>query len=146
MSMSLLYWGVQNDPVLQLWSNQCWVGGEGSKAPRISGALCLQAILIAHAHIGVHKDLQVLCCKSAFQLIGPNMILVCGIILLHTRDFKLPLVELHEVPVRPSLLHAKVHPAGSTTLWYTSHFPTFVSSANFLCGSKSLHGKQTRRS
>lgn len=57
---------------------------------------------------------------------------MCGIILPHAEDFTLPLAELHEAPVRPFLQHVKIHLTGTTTLWYTSHSPTFVSSVKLL--------------
>ncbi|KAK4806786.1 hypothetical protein QYF61_005582 [Mycteria americana] len=81
--------------------------------------------LLAHVQPGVHQDPQVLFCQAAFQLGGPQHVLVPGVVPLQGQDFALPLVELHEVPVSPFLQLVEVPLDDSMTLWhisYSSHF------------------------
>ena len=73
--------------------------------------------LLAHVQLGVHQDPHVLFCKAAFQPVGPQHVLVDGVVPPQVQDFALPLVEQHEAPVSPFLQLVQVPLNGSTTLW-----------------------------
>lgn len=65
--------------------------------------LCHKGTLLSHAQLGVHQDGF---CKAVFQLVGPQHILVHGVVPHHVQEFAVHLVELHETPVRsPAGLH-----------------------------------------
>jgi len=75
---------------------------------------------LARVQFGVHHDLQVLLCQAAFQLGGPQRLLVCEIVPPQVQHFEC-LTELYEVPVSPFLQPVKVPLDGSLTLWFISH-------------------------
>lgn len=56
-------------------------------------------------------------CEAAFQLGGPQHILVLGVVLSQVKDFALLCVELQEVPVRPLLQPAEV-PLDVRMIWH----------------------------
>ncbi|KAK4832039.1 hypothetical protein QYF61_020554 [Mycteria americana] len=68
---------------------------------------------------------QVLFCQAAFQLAGPQHILVPGVVPSQVQDFALFLVELHEIPVGPLLQPVEVPLNGSTVIWCISHSSQF---------------------
>lgn len=63
--------------------------------------LCINDTLLTHVQLGTHKTLQVVFCKTAFQLGGHQQILVPGVVPAQKQDFAFLLVECHEVPVSP---------------------------------------------
>lgn len=56
--------------------------------------LCLQGTLLAQHELAVHHDLQVLFCKAALYLVGPQSVLVHGDISHLVQNLMLPFVEL----------------------------------------------------
>ena len=113
---------------LQLWPHQRWVQRKdhlpwpagntlSNAAPDTIDHLCHKLV---HVILGVHQDPQVLFCQVAFQLGGPQHILVHWVVLPHVEDFVLALVELQEVPVSPFPQPAEVPLSGSMTLWHLS--------------------------
>ena len=52
-------------------------------------------------------------------------VIVHGVIPSRTQDLAFPLVELHDVPVSPFLLHVEVPLNCSTTSWCISHSSQF---------------------
>lgn len=69
----------------------------------------------------VNQNLQGLFCKVAFQMGGPQQVLVHGIVPPQVQDFALPFVEHPKVSVRPFVQAL----AGSPTLWCTSYSSQF---------------------
>ncbi|KAK4811113.1 LOW QUALITY PROTEIN: hypothetical protein QYF61_016399 [Mycteria americana] len=87
------------------------------------GILCHKGTLLAHIQLSIHQDTQVFFCKAAFQLVGPQPVLVHGIIPPQVQDLALPLVELHEVPPISPLVEVPLNV--STTIWYISNYSHF---------------------
>ena len=115
--------------MVQVWPHQRWVEGKDyisqpdsnalpNAAQNIFNVFCGKGTLLTHIQLGVH---QVLFCKAAFHLGGPQHILVCEVVLPQVQDFTLPLVEFHEVLVSLFLQPVKVPLDGTTTLRCISH-------------------------
>ena len=85
--------------------------------------LCSKGPLLAHIEPCVHQDSLALFCKAAFQLGGPQHILVPGAVPPQGQDFVL--LEFHGVPVSPFLQPIEVPLDGSTTLCLSSYFSQF---------------------
>ncbi|KAK4831590.1 hypothetical protein QYF61_018350 [Mycteria americana] len=68
---------------------------------------------------------QILFYQAAFQLGGPQCLLVPGVIPSQVSDLALLLIELHEVLASPFLQPVKVPLDASTTLWCISHSSQF---------------------
>ncbi|PKU46076.1 hypothetical protein llap_3645 [Limosa lapponica baueri] len=81
--------------------------------------LCPKGTLLPHVQPGAHQGLRVIFCQAAFQLRGHEHVLVPGIVSPQVQDFTL-LVELHEVPVSPSLQPVESPLDGNVTLWHGS--------------------------
>ncbi|KAK4830703.1 hypothetical protein QYF61_012872 [Mycteria americana] len=86
--------------------------------------LCLMQPRITLAFFAT-RDPQIRFCRAAFQLGGPQYILVPGVVPAQVQDFVLLLVELHEVPVGLFLLPVEVPLDGSMTFWCISHSSQF---------------------
>lgn len=80
------------------------------------GLLGCKSTLLAHVRLAVHQDLQVLLCKTAFQLSGPQHLLWHDAGPSQVPDSALPRVELEEVPIGPLLQHIEVPLDGRTAL------------------------------
>ena len=91
-------------------SHQCWVEGKDhlpqpagnalpNTAQEAAGFLCCQSTLLAHGHLDVHQDSQVLFCKVSFQTARLQAILMYGFIPLQVQSSALPILELHELSV-----------------------------------------------
>jgi len=98
-------------------------------AQGVISALCCNGTLLAYVQAGDYQDPQILSCLAAFQLGGPQHLLVHGFIHLQVQDFAVLLFELHEVPDSPFLQSVKVPLDGSTTLCSMSH----SSSSGVIC-------------
>lgn len=55
-----------------------------------------------------HQDTQVLLCRTSFQPLHTQPVLVPGVSPLQGQDFPLPMIELHEVPPYPLLQFGQV--------------------------------------
>ena len=64
--------------------------------------------------------------KLLSSWVGPQHILVHGVVPPQVQDLALAFVELHEVPVSPFLQLVEVTLHGSTTLWCISDSSQFV--------------------
>ncbi|KAK4832711.1 hypothetical protein QYF61_025172 [Mycteria americana] len=93
----------------------------------LQGNLCSVFFLrtVTASVLGIEHDPQVLFCQAAFQLGGPQHVLVHGIVPLQVQDFALPLVEPQEVPVSPFLQAVEIPLDGSPTLWCIRHLSQF---------------------
>jgi len=78
--------------------------------------LCRKGTWLVHIQPGVHQDPQVLLCQAAFQLGGPQPVLVLGVVPSQGQGFALSLVELLGALVSPLLQPVKV-PLGAA--WCT---------------------------
>lgn len=87
--------------------------------------------MLAHIQLCVHREPQGLLWKSAFQLGGPQHVLV--------QDFALLLVKLHEVPVSPFVQHVEVPMDGSMTLCVHQPLILVLCPANLLRVHTVLH-------
>ena len=78
------------DTALQIWSHCCWVEKKdhgcqpaGDAFPDAAqdtvGLPCCKGTLLPYSQLDVHQDPQVLLCKAAFQLVGPQPIRLCGV-------------------------------------------------------------------
>lgn len=72
--------------------------------------------LLAHGQLGVPQDPKTLLCRAAFQLVGPQVVLVPGVIPTQVQDFKLCLVEFNEILLSSILQPVQILLNGSTTL------------------------------
>lgn len=81
------------------------------------GCLCHEGILLAHVQCDVHQDPQGLLCKAAFQLVGPQPVLMPAVILAQEQEFVFSFVELHEIPVSLFLQSIDVLVNCSTAIW-----------------------------
>ena len=106
---SLMLKSSELDTVLQMWPHQSWVKWKdhhswpaGNTLPNgAQGTISLlysKGRLLAHVQFCVHQDHWVLFCKAAFQLRGPECILVHEVIPFQVQVFVVPLVEIHEAP------------------------------------------------
>lgn len=100
------------DTAVQVWPHQCWIEGKdhlprpvGNTLPNEAqdtvSLLCINDTLLTHVQLGAHQGLQVVFCKTAFQLGGHQQMLVPGVVPPQEQDFAFLLVECHEVPVSP---------------------------------------------
>ena len=71
-------------------------------------------MLLAHGHILVHQDPQVLLCKAAFQPVDYQPVLVPGVTPSKGQGFTFPFAKLHGIPASPFLQLFKVSLNGST--------------------------------
>lgn len=76
--------------------------------------------MLINVQHGVRQDPQVLFCKAAFQLGGPQ--LVPGVVPSQVQGLALHLVELHEVHISPFLQLVEVPLGSSRTLWLTDDY------------------------
>jgi len=58
---------------------------------------------------------------AALQQVRPEPVLVHGVVPPQVQDPALMLVELHEVPLHPTLQYVQVSLNGSTTFWCICH-------------------------
>lgn len=62
----------------------------------VQGTICFlycMATFLAHAQLRVHQNQQLVFCQAAFQLGGPQRLLVFGVVPLQAQDFALTVVE-----------------------------------------------------
>ena len=79
-------------------------------------ALCCKGTLLNPGQLLVHQDPQVLFCKAAFQMVGPQPVLLSGVIPTQMQDFAFSLVELREIPLILIIQSVKVPLNGNTIL------------------------------
>lgn len=80
-----------------------------SAAQEAAGIPCCKGTLLAHAQPCVCHHAKVLfCCQAASQTLGPQLLLVHGVIPAQVQDFVLAFAELYEVPVCTFLQPANV--------------------------------------
>lgn len=89
-------------------------------AQRAVGCLCHEGILLAHSQSDVHQDPQGLLYKAAFQLVGPQPVLMPAVILTQEQEFVFSFVELREIPVSLFLQSIDVLVNCSTAIWCIS--------------------------
>lgn len=76
--------------------------------PRTILALLTTKALLAHGHLDVHQDPQVLFCRLAPQQVSPQSGLVCVVIPPQVEDPLFAFVEFQTVHLCPSLQPAEV--------------------------------------
>lgn len=76
--------------------------------------------MLAHVQPGVHQDLQVLFCQTAFQPIGLQHVQVHKTVIPQVQGSTLSLVEFHKVPGGPFLQPVGGPLDGSMTFWRIS--------------------------
>lgn len=95
------------------------------------GLLCHDSTLLAHSQLTVHEDPEVLLCRTAFQSVGHQCVLVPRVI----PPLAFHLGEISEIPVSLFLQSVKIHLDGSMNLWCTSHLSQFCIICEFAEGA-----------
>jgi len=78
------------------------------------GLLCCRGTSLSQAQLIFHQDPQVLFCKTVFQLVSLQPVLVHRVISFQEKDLTFPFIDLHEIPVSALLQLVEVHLNGST--------------------------------
>ena len=135
-SISVFYWRAQNWPQY----SRCGLTNAEQRgritslgllgntllnvAQNTSSFPCGKGTLLAHVQPGVHQEPQVVFCQAAFQLGGPQNLLVNGVISCQVWDFALLLAEIPKIPVSPFLQPVEVPLGGSIWMTYQPLLPT----------------------
>lgn len=108
------------DIALKTWLYKCWIERKGCLPQPTSNLtmplifFCCEGALLAHIQFGIHKNLQVLYCKTSFQLDVPQPVAIPSQI----QGLELPFFELHE---GPSPLMSPASKCLYAAFWYISH-------------------------
>lgn len=104
----------------------------GSVLPNAAQVLLDTFTLKTHSHLVVCQGFQFLFCRTSFQLVGLQNILVYGVNHPQGQDCIFFSVELHEVPLCTFLKLLQDPLNGRTSIWLMSHTSQILSSATML--------------
>ncbi|PKU44305.1 hypothetical protein llap_5392 [Limosa lapponica baueri] len=85
------------------------------------GLLGHKGTVLAHGHPVIHQDSQVFLLRAAPQQVSSQPVLVKGVIPPQVQHPTLAFIEVHQVPLCPTLQPVQVSLDGGTAFWCVSH-------------------------